>query len=317
MILTKDNLLRYVKEKKAVTPTMVSESFETTTMIASAALSELAKEKLINITHLKLSSSPYYYDVQQKEYLTEIGLKHYSKYEKDVLIKLKEKEILSDNSLTVQEKLAIEKIKDFAIPIEINNRNDEKTMKFWIWYLRNLEDTRNQIINALNGDNTKKEEEKKKEQKETHNKPAIKQTKIEPKVEATISQKSTPPKPQTVEITQTLDKNKDLTKFQNKPIMSIEEDDKEIFIENYLKNNYFKIESKQQNEKGILYNSTLTLGNIKINVDCFYYFKKTTEGELIKFYTSSMKPKIIFIVNCPKKLLKFAEEVDNLTIINI
>lgn len=307
MILTKDNLLRFVREKKAVTPTMVGEAFETTTMIASAALSELAKEKLILITHLKLSSSPYYYDPKQREYLVELGLNHYSKYEKEVLIKLKEREILADNSLTIQEKLAIEKIKDFAFPIEVDNQGNP--MKFWVWYLRNPELTKQQIIEALSGnDKPKTSNQNTSVKKEEIVKPKIVKEEIKTEIKA-----SEPIRDLTKYPSQENEKNEN----NSKPKIEIKEDDKETFIENYLKENYFKVESKQKDEKGILYQASLNLSKIKIEVDCYYFYKKTTEADLIKFYTSSQKPKIIFIVNCPKKLFKFAESIDNLTIVNI
>lgn len=48
MILTKDNLLRFVRGKKYLTPTHIAESFKTNTMIASAALSELSKKNNSN-----------------------------------------------------------------------------------------------------------------------------------------------------------------------------------------------------------------------------------------------------------------------------
>ena len=164
MILTKDNLLNFVKQNGAVIPSDVATVFETTTMIASASLSELSKANLIAITKLKLSSSPYYYDLKQKECLIELGLNFYKRFEKDILIQLKDKEVLADNSLTIQERLAIERIKDFAIPLEIDN--DGKIILFWVWYLRDINETRKQILNLISGRETPKKQTKKPEKRE-------------------------------------------------------------------------------------------------------------------------------------------------------
>ena len=131
MILTRDNLLRFVREKKYVTPSTVSEPFETSTMIASAALGELTKDKLLSVTHFKLGSSPYYYDPRQKEALIEIAEKHFSKLDKDIFLKLQQNQILNDKSLSVQERLAIARIKDFAIPLEISYNGLD--LNFWVW----------------------------------------------------------------------------------------------------------------------------------------------------------------------------------------
>ena len=88
-MLTRDNIIRFICEKKYVTPTNIATNFNTTTTIASAALSEIAKDKIIGITYLKLASSPYYYDLKQRECLVEIGEKHLTKYEKEVFFKIK------------------------------------------------------------------------------------------------------------------------------------------------------------------------------------------------------------------------------------
>lgn len=321
MILTKDNLLRFVREKKAVTPTMVAEAFDTTTMIGSAALSELAKDKLVLITNLKLSSSPYYYDPKQRECLIDIGLNFYSKYEKEILIKLKEKEILPDTSLTIQEKLAIEKIRDFANPLDIVLPNYE--MRFWVWYLRNLEETKTQILEALNQqtkpvekrDNIKEEikktvkpnvEEKKNNQINTNN------------INANVNNTQQNIKQNLKNSSNNFEKYEEQRNIPNKNMnIKIQENQTEKFIENFLRENYLQIDTKQKDEKGILYQTNLSLGQISIQIDAYHFFKKVSEQEIIKFYNSSMKPKIVFIENCPKKIFKLAETIENLSIINI
>ncbi len=91
----------------------------------------------------------------------------------------------------------------------------------------------------------------------------------------------------------------------------------EHFIEKYLFENNLKIENKNKTEKGILYSTLLKGTNLQIHIDCFYFTKKPTEGDLIFFYTSSMKPKIVFIENAPPKLFKLVENIQNMTLVNI
>lgn len=300
MILTGDNLLRFVKEKKAVTPMMVSEAFEISTMIASAALSDLHKKNLIAITNLKLSTSPYYYDTKQNSILIELGLKHLSGYEKEVFLKLKENEVINSTSLKIPEKLAIEKIKDFAKEINIEHNN--KSMKFWVWYQRNLTETKKQIMDILNS-NSKPKNNVKKIAEPKINKNIIKEIPLNTNTNSVQERQKT-------------EKNIEQPKFKSK-VNNNFEDKVENYIENYFKNNYLKIENKQKTEKGISYSVKLNVNELEVDFDCFYFIKKPSEIDIIKFYSSSVKPKILFIQNVPKKLFKLSDNLENLTIINI
>lgn len=304
MILTKDNILRYVREQKAVTPTMISEAFDTSTMIASAALSELAKEKLILITHLKLSSSPYYYDPKQKDYLIELGEKHFSKHDKDIFNKLRQTQVLSDNSLSIQERLAIERIKDFAVPLEISISSKE--LKFWVWFQRNLAETKSQIQDAMKGASQQTQ------------KPQVQQTIVQ-EIKKEVRETPTQPQRQVQQTTvqqQPKKQERLAPQFTQNPIQE-EQNKEELFIDNYFRQNYLNLERKNKIEKGVEYELSVTINKIKILFDSFYYYKKPNESEIMKFYTSSQRPKIIFIQNAPKKLLKLSDNLENLTVINI
>lgn len=363
MILTKDNLLRYIREKKYVTPAKVADAFETTTMIASAALSELAKDKLVAITYLKLSSSPYYYDPHQKSALIELGEKHFSKYEKEVFIKLKEQQVLNDNSLTIQERLAVERIQDFAKPIEINYSGN--LLKFWVWYLRDLTQTKNQILEALNLKDKPEEKSVK-----AVNIPKQAQQAAQESIRNTnnnfnsasnsFGSDSNNSNSSLRDFSHTTNNNQNkgvvndnqnnshrnydsnfnnqksnLTHSQNshssynsltnpfsddsKKDVDEEEDENsnEIAIENFFKENYLKVEAKQQKAKGIHYVATMKMVNLTVKFDCIFFTKKPTEADVISFYASSQKPKIVFVKNAAKKMLKLSEKLDNLEVVNI
>ncbi len=328
MILTRDNILRYIREKKAVTPSMIAEDFDTSTMIASAALSELAKDGLIKITYLKLASSPYYYDPKQSSILIELGNKHLKGYDKEIFLKLKEQEVINNSSLSIQEALAIERIKDFAKELNIEHNN--KKLKFWVWFQRDLEKTKEQILSVLNSKNKTSKSKEDIDKKNSQVKQSLKKEEINKKnefksskntnfFESYIKEENAIGNGESKNLNSSLNEIKELdSKSKNhfKP-KEIFEDKIENFIENYFRENYLIMESKQKNEKGVEYDVKLIANNITIDFDCFYFKKKPTETDIIKFYASSIKPKLIFIENVPKKLLKLAENLENLTIVNI
>lgn len=306
MILTKDNLLRYVRDKKYVTPTTVAEAFETTTMIASAALSGLSKDKLIAITFLKLSSTPYYYDKNQPECLIEIGDKHLKNHEKEVFLKLKEQQIVNDASLTIAQRLAAERLQDFANLFEIEHQG--RIMKFWIWYLRDLNDTQKQIRDALKGNEPKPEQKKEVEPRKVQPVPVKKVITESVKVEPEQKKVVQPQQPQTIPA--------------NNPFeVPVEEDTQESkvdkFIKNYFKQNYLKIDAQSNNDKYTKYKLSLKINSLILKIEAIYFFKKPTDTDVLRFYTSSNKPKIVFIENAAKKYFKLGESLDNLEIVNI
>lgn len=319
MLLTKDNLLRYVRKQKYVIPSDVSSEFETSTMIASAALSELAKEGSVKITHLKLSSSPYYYDKLQKEAIQELAEKHLSSHDLNLYKKIKESQIINIQSLPPAEKISIPKVRDFALPLEIEH--DSKTLEFLVWYLRDFDETKKQILQYLKGEeptekktsiSKKKEKEIKEEVVTAIEKKEEKKEKQESKnqPEVQISKQQSQPQNSTESATHTVPE-------YSSPEMGFERDKVEEFIENYLKSNYLKVEEKDKLENGYFYSAKLKINKITLHFDCKYFSKKPQEVDIIKFYTSSMNPKIVFVENAPKKLFKLAENLENLELVNI
>jgi hypothetical protein len=291
-----------------------------------------------------LSSSPYYYDPLQKSALIELGEKHFSKYEKEVFLKLKEQQVLNDNSLTIQERLAIERIKDFAKAIEIEFSGN--LLKFWIWYLRDVTQTKNQIIEALNhrGDVQKRDNSNVIEQTREANNTNVKQDFSQRnryldttsysnndtlrnfshnqnnQVQFSRSENNK------VNVEHSVDSRKNNSGSMN-PFVDNEdknntndeeeENSNEIAIENFFKENYLKVEAKQTKMKGIHYVATMKAVRLTVKFDCIFFTKKPTEADVISFYASSQKPKIVFVKNAAKKMLKLSEKLDNLEVVNI
>ena len=286
MMFTKDNVLKFVFENKYVIPYDISNYFETTTILASSVLSELCQEKKIEFTFLKAGESPYYYDKKNKKYLEELIGKHFNENEKQLLNILKEKQVINEVSLTIAQKLIMEKLKDFAKLLEVDFSS--KKLKFYIWYSRDLEETKNQILNALN----QKPNEKivKEENLENSNqKSEIKN--IQKKVE---------------------EKSKLLFKNENQNELQGEEK-----IESYFKENNLKIIEKENFEDYIKYLTKANFLDIEIYFDCIYFLKKINYFKIIDLYSKSKNPNIIFSKNIPKKIFDIQKNLRNIKIIEI
>ncbi len=328
MILTKDNLLRFIKENKLVTPTIIAENFDTSTMMASTALSELSKDKLIGISHFKLSSSPYYYDIKNPAGLILMAQKHFKSYDKEFFEKLQSDEVINDSSLTIQLRLAAENMKDFAKYLEISHEG--KIFKFWVWYLRNLDETKKQILDILNPNKTINTI---KTQNSQGNKIIEKETIVNEKNQKKNQNNYMENTSRNDNYSQDINKNnyiENKTKTDNyyqnqnkKEVYSQNlndsepENKEELYIEKYLRDNYLKIENKQKNSEQIFYSCSLKINKMTIYFDCIFYIKKPNENQVISFYISSNKPKIIFIQNAAKKILKLCENIENLHILSI
>ena len=84
-----------------------------------------------------------------------------------------------------------------------------------------------------------------------------------------------------------------------------------------MKQHYLKVESKNKTKDHIIYNASLKLQNITVLFDCIYYQKKPNDSDILKFYSSSNKPKLVFIKNAPKKFQKLADSLENLEVISV
>ena len=279
MLLTKDNLVRFIREKKFVLPQQVSENFETTTIVASATLCELVKDNLVGITNLKLASSPYYYDKKNLSCIIEIGEKHLKSYEREVFEKAREVQVLNKSALSIQHALACERISDFLYPLEIEHNKIK--YNFYIWFERDFNKTKIQILDALKGkkDSTNESEPKKRNPQNE---------KIEEKIVEKKSQISN----------ENFEKEEDL-------------------LENYFSKHNLQILSKEIFKKTINYKVRGYIQKISVIFDCVVFFKKPSEGEIISFYTSSQNPKIVFLKTHTKKFEKLFEELENFTLVEI
>ena len=108
-------------------PVHIAKATDLSILFASAFLSELASEKRVKISNMKVGSSPVYFLPQHKHLLEKFS-QHLKSKEKDAYLLLKENKFLADKNLHPAISVALRDIKDFAIPFE---RNGEL---FWRYF---------------------------------------------------------------------------------------------------------------------------------------------------------------------------------------
>ena len=121
-------IISFIRDNGPSLPVQISKETGLSILFASAFLSELYGEKIINISNLRVGSSPLYFIPGQ-----EPQLERFSQYikgkEKEAYLLLKDKKILQDSNLQPAIRVALREIKDFAVPFEKDNEI------FWRYFL--------------------------------------------------------------------------------------------------------------------------------------------------------------------------------------
>lgn len=148
----KGKILSSLKNNGPSLPVQIAKAAELETLFAGAFLSELAGEKSVKISHMKVGGSPLYFLPGQEE-----QLENFSNYikgkEKEAFLMLKEKKVLVDSSLEPAIRVALRALKDFALPI-IAKENESRQV---FWRFHSLEEKQAiELIKELNPDKTQK-----------------------------------------------------------------------------------------------------------------------------------------------------------------
>ena len=153
--LVKDKLsiLNFIKINGPSLPIKIARAIETSPLFTSAFLSELYGEQKLKMSNMKIGSSPLYYLPDQKEMLEKFS-EYLNEREKQAFNKLKESKILKDSELTPVMRVAINYIKDFAIPIKV--RIKDETNLFWRYFILEEEETKELIKKHLSGSSKEK-----------------------------------------------------------------------------------------------------------------------------------------------------------------
>src|SRR4030042_1495973 len=120
----KEKIISFIQLRGPSLPVHIAKETGLSILFASAFLSELFNEKRINISNLKVGSSPLYFISGQ-----EPQLENFSKYikskEKEAFLLLKEKRILKDSELHPAIRVALREIRDFAIPFKKDKKKKQ------------------------------------------------------------------------------------------------------------------------------------------------------------------------------------------------
>jgi len=111
----KEKIIFILRKNGPSLPVHVAKEIESSILFTSAFLSELASEKRIRISHMKVGNSPLYYLTGQELLLEKFS--HYLKSkEKEAFTLLKEQKFMKDSEQDPAIRVALREIKDFAIP---------------------------------------------------------------------------------------------------------------------------------------------------------------------------------------------------------
>ncbi len=125
---TKRKILSLLKIRGPSLPVHISREVGLDMLFSSAILSELASEKLVRISKMKVGGSPLYFLEGQEQ-----QLEKFSDYlpgkEKEAFLLLKQKKLLQDKKQEPAIRVALRNLKDFAFPLIINTSNRQEL--FW------------------------------------------------------------------------------------------------------------------------------------------------------------------------------------------
>jgi hypothetical protein len=110
---THEKIIDILKKKGPSLPINIAKEIDMSSLFISAFLSELADEKRIRVSHMKIGGSPLYYMEGQEEKLEEY-YKFLHPKEAEAFLLLKKKKILKDSEQEPAIRVALRSIGDFA-----------------------------------------------------------------------------------------------------------------------------------------------------------------------------------------------------------
>ncbi|PIN73942.1 hypothetical protein COV20_02410 [Candidatus Woesearchaeota archaeon CG10_big_fil_rev_8_21_14_0_10_45_16] len=152
-----DQILLYIKASGPTTPTRIAKVIKEETLIASAHLSDLSSQRKLRISDLKVGGSPLYYLPGQEDQLYRFAAGNMNEKDVMVLERLKEERVLREGDLDLLSKVALRRLKDFAIPLQVST--PDRTELFWKWHLLSADQTNEGIKNILKPEMEEKKEE--------------------------------------------------------------------------------------------------------------------------------------------------------------
>jgi hypothetical protein len=123
----KERIISIIDSQGPILPVQVAKQTGLSILFASAFLSELYNEKRLNISSIRVGSSPLYF-IPGQESLLEKFSSHLKNREKDAFMLLKDSSFLKDSEQLPAIRVALREIKDFAVPFQ---KGEEIFWKFF------------------------------------------------------------------------------------------------------------------------------------------------------------------------------------------
>ncbi len=128
-LVLKEKILQLIRIKGPIVPTQLTRDVGQDSFIIGAHLSELVSEKRLHVTSIKKGTSKFYYLPGQESRLENL-FEYLNSKDKEVVEILKVKKVLPDEICSPFQKVALRNLKDYAIPLRVNNLH-----LFWKYYL--------------------------------------------------------------------------------------------------------------------------------------------------------------------------------------
>ncbi len=186
---TKEKIISIIKLNGPSFPSKIAREAGISPLFTSAFLSELVSERRLKLSDMKVGSSPIYYMIGQEKML-ENFTNYLNGKEKEAFFKLKDSFVLNDEELDPSLRVALRKIKDFAIPVTVRVNDAPKI--FWRYFQTKEEQAKELVRDIISPEIKKKTEERRESKKEVLKeiKLEIKKTKeIEPILNSPQKQK--------------------------------------------------------------------------------------------------------------------------------
>jgi len=116
-LLLKDRIISFMQRRGPSLPIPIAKEIQLSTLFASAFLSELASEKRIKISKMKVGGSPLYF-LPGQENMLENFAHHLKSKEKEAFFILKENKFLKDSEQDPSIRVALRELRDFAFPFK-------------------------------------------------------------------------------------------------------------------------------------------------------------------------------------------------------
>jgi len=273
---THEKIINVLKEKGPSLPIQIAKQIGLSSLFVSAYLSELANEKRIKISHMKVGGSPLYF-LEEQRALLEPFHKFLHPKEIEAFLILKNKKVIKDSEQNPAVRVALRSIRDFAVGFK---KQDEI---YWRYYLI----PESEIMALLNSKIIQRDKPETKIQKAKISKPKME-----------LSQEKSPGKPSALKISdeKTKEKEKPKTEFALKII-------------EFLKNNYKIIEEKEYKPKE--YNCIIQINS---NLGPIQFLtqakdKKTiSESDLIKLLSNAQSQSLPALMIYTGKIVKKSEQ---------